>query len=234
MVQKFQKFSPRKMNFFRRSSSRRKSSEGSSSQSSTRQAYIEPRASSVRGAEAKSCQWPSDTLMIGAGIKEEFDQYIDNPELTAFVADKCTQHYHLTHSFTQSFEYHSSTSRVLFDLYEHSCSISLEEFCDACKILYWGSLAESWKSDYDMFLSSLCNGEDRGVTQARIKSIHFPAIRYFAIFNGRRIVGKHDCSALCAPNLSIIHAALTGSRHYNLGAIVAHRLNRNAGNGDLY
>ena len=72
------------------------------------------------------------------------------------------------------------------------------------------------------------------MTQAWIKSIHFPSIRYFALFNGKCIVGKQDCSALCAPDLSLIHTALTGSRHYNLGAIVARRLHRNSGNGDLY
>jgi hypothetical protein len=112
--------------------------------------------------------------------------------------------------------------------------MSLEEFCDACKIPFWGSLNEPQPSDYVMFLASLCNGEDRGVTQARIKSIHFPAIRYFALFNGKCISGKQDCSALCAPDLSIIHTALTGLKPYNLGAIVARRLHHNAGNGDLY
>ena len=70
--------------------------------------------------------------------------------------------------------------------------------------------------------------------QARIVSIHFPAIRYFALFNGKCIVGKQDCSTLCAPDLSLIHTAVTGSKYYNLGAIVARRLQRNAGNGDLY
>jgi hypothetical protein len=46
------------------------------------------------------------------------------------------------------------------------------------------------------------------VTQARIKSIHFPSIQYFALFNGKCIVGKKDCSALCGPDLSLIHTAL--------------------------
>jgi hypothetical protein len=102
--------------------------------------------------------------MLGAGIKEEFDQYIHNTELSAFIADKPPQHYNLTHSFTQNFEYHPRTSRVLFLLYNKSYSMSLEEFCDACKIPYWGSLDEPPKSDYELFLNSLCNIEDRGVT----------------------------------------------------------------------
>ena len=67
---------------------------------------------------------------------------------------------------------------------------------------------------------SLCYGERREVTQGRIKSIHFPAIHYFVLFNGKRIVGKQDCSTLCAPDLSLIRTALTGERNYNLAAIV--------------
>ena len=70
--------------------------------------------------------------------------------------------------------------------------------------------------------------------QAKIISIHFPAIQYFALFNGKCVVGKQDCSALCTPDLSLIHTALTGSKLYNLGAIVARRLQCSAGNGDLY
>ena len=90
-----------------------------------------------------------------------------------------------------------------------------------------GSLGEPQKSDYDMFLHCHCNGEDMGSTQARIKSIQFPSIRYFALFNGNCITSKQDRSALCAP-------ALTCLKPYNLGEIVARRLHRNAGSGHLY
>ena len=85
-----------------------------------------------------------------------------------------------------------------------------------------------------MFLSSLCSGEDRGVTQARIKSIQFPSIRYFALFNEKCIVGKQDSSTLCSPNLSLILTALTGIKQYNLGAIFARRLQRNTSSGHFY
>ena len=107
-------------------------------------------------------------------------------------------------------------------------------FCNACKIPYWGSLDEPPRSDYESFFTSLCYGEDRGVTQGRIKSIHFPSIQYFALFNGKCIVGKQDCSTLCAPDLSLIHTALIGIKCYNLGAIVVHRLQHNAGSGYFY
>ena len=72
------------------------------------------------------------------------------------------------------------------------------------------------------------------MAQGRIKSIHFPAIQYFALFNGNGIVGKQDCSTLCAPDLSLIRTAHTGERNYNLGAIVARRLQHNANSGYFY
>ena len=70
--------------------------------------------------------------------------------------------------------------------------------------------------------------------QGRIKSIHFPTIQYVALFYGKCIVGKQVCSILGAPDLSFIHTALTGERNYNLGAIVARRLQHNANSGWFY
>ena len=39
---------------------------------------------------------------------------------------------------------------------------------------------------------------------------------------------------LCAPDLSLIHTAMIGIKCYNLGAIVARRLQHNAGSGHFY
>ena len=72
------------------------------------------------------------------------------------------------------------------------------------------------------------------MTQGRIKSIHFPSIQYFALFNVKCIVGKQDCSTLCARDLSRMHTALSGIKSYNLGAIVARRLQHNASSGYFY
>ena len=168
------------------------------------------------------------------GIKEEFQQYVHNAKLGPYISDKCNQHLDLTKSFTKGFKFHPSESRVSFKLYENPFTISLERFAHLCKIPFWGSLDESPRSEFEIFLSSLCYGETRGVTQGRIKSIHFPAIQYFALFNGKFIVGKQDCSTLCAPDLSLIHIALNDDRSYNIGAIITHRLQHNAGSGYFY
>ena len=118
-----------------------------------------------------------------------------------------------------------------FKLYENAFTISLESFAHHCKFPFWGSLDELPRAEYQSFLTSLCYSETRGVTQGRIRSIHFPAIHYFALFNGKCIVGKQDCSTLCAPDLSLIRTALTGDRSYNLGAIIARRLQHNTNSG---
>ena len=103
-------------------------------------------------------------------------------------------------------------SRVSFMLYDNPFTISLENFAYHCKLPCWSSLDEPPRAEYQSFLTSLCCGETRGVTQGRIKSIHFPAIQYFKLFNGKCIVGKQDCNTLCAPDLSLICTALTGER----------------------
>ena len=119
-------------------------------------------------------------------------------------------------------------------LYDNSFTISLENFAYHCKLPFRGSLDEPPRAEYKSFLTSLCCGEMRGVTQGRIKSIHFPAVQYFALFNGKCIVGKQDCSTLYALDVSLIRTALTGERNYNLGAIVARRLQHNTNSGYFY
>ena len=39
---------------------------------------------------------------------------------------------------------------------------------------------------------------------------------------------------MCVPDLSVLRSAVLGEKHYNLGAIVAHRLHNNSMNGDLF
>ena len=76
-----------------------------------------------------------------------------------------------------------------FNLYENSFTISLGRFAHHCKIPFWGSLDEPPRVEFETFLASLCYGENRGVTQGRIKSIHFTVIQYFALLSGECIVG---------------------------------------------
>ena len=61
--------------------------------------------------------------------------------------------------------------------YDNPFTTSLKNFAYHCKLPFWGSLDEPPRAEYQSFLTSLCCGETRGVTQGRIKSIHFPTIQ---------------------------------------------------------
>ena len=70
---------------------------------------------------------------------------------------------------------------VLFDLYDKSYTMDLEDFNTACKLPQCGSASEPCKYEYKDFLASITMGESREITQATIGSIHFTSIHYFAL-----------------------------------------------------
>ena len=116
--------------------------------------------------------------MVREGIKDEFDPYVRNADLEDFMQDKCPQYYRLTDSFVRRFKFTSSrnSQNVMFDLYDKSYTIDLEDFTTACKLPQWGSVNEPRKSEYKDFLASITVGEPREIAQATIEIIHFPAI----------------------------------------------------------
>ena len=166
---------------------------GSSVKKGPRLAIREPDDEPPREAQVRPCEWPSEDSMVKAGIKEEFDAYVRNAELEGFVSDKCPQYYHLTDSFVRRFKFTSSRNShtILFDLYDKSYTMDLEDFNTACKLPQWGNVSEPRKSEYKDFLASITMGESREITQATIGSIHFPSIHYFALFIGRWVKMKH-------------------------------------------
>ena len=76
------------------------------------------------------------------------------------------------------FEYISSRNSpsVVFDIYDTSYTMDLEDFTTACKLPQWGNVNEPRKSEYKEFLASITVGESRDIAQATIGSIHFPAM----------------------------------------------------------
>ena len=160
--------------------SRRMYQGGSSRKQALRLAIRESDLEPQREAQVWPCEWSWDEFMVRAGFKDEFYAYVQNVGLEDFLSDKCRQYYHLTDSFVRRFEFSSkrNTHTILFDLYDESYTIDLEDFCDACKIPQWGLLSEPHKSEYNDFLASITVGETRNITQATIGSIHFPAIHF--------------------------------------------------------
>ena len=74
--------------------------------------------------------------MVQAGIKDEFYAYVHNADLEDFMQDKFPQYRGLTDSFVRRFKFSSSRNShtVLFDLYDKSYTMDLEDFNVACKI----------------------------------------------------------------------------------------------------
>ena len=203
---------------------------GSSRKQEPRLAVRELDDEPPREAQVRPCGWPSEEFMVQADIKDEFDAYVRNTDLESFVSDKCRQYRYLTDSFVRRFKFTSSRNShtVLFDLYDKSYTMDLEDFNTACKLPQWGNVNEPRKSEYKAFLASITVGESREITQATIGSIHFPAIHYFALFIGRCINGKDEACHMCVPDLSVLKSAVLGDKQYNLGAIVSRRLHHNS------
>ena len=187
-------------------------------------------------AYVRPCEWPSEEFVVKASIKDEFDAYVHNADLEDFMQYKCPQYYHLTDSFVRRFKFTSSrnSQNVMFDLYDKSYIMDLEDLITSCKLVQWGSVNEPRKSEYKYFLDSITVGESREIAQATIGSIHFPAIHYFALFIGICINGKDEACHKCVPDLSVLRSAVLGDKQYNLGANVTRRLHNNGLIGDLF
>ena len=173
---------------------------GSSWKQAPRLAIREQDDEPPREAYVRPCEWMSEEFMVKAGIKDEFDAYVRNADLEDFMQDKCPQYYHLTYSFVRRFKFTSSynSHNDLFDLYDKSYTMDLEDFTTACKLPQWGSASEPRKYEFKDFLASITVGESREIAQATIGSIHFPAIHYFALFIARCINGKDEACHMCS------------------------------------
>ena len=164
--------------------SRKMNHGGSSRKQAPRSAMREQDDEPPREADVRPCEWPSEEFMVNAGIKDEFDAYVRNADLEDFMQDKCPQYNYLTDSFVRRFKYNCTRNSpsVLFDIYDTSYTMDLEDFTTACKLPQWGNINDPLKSEFRDFLASITVGESRDITQATIGSIHFPTIHYFALF----------------------------------------------------
>ena len=77
------------------------------------------------------------------------------------------------------------------------------------QIPFEGSLEEPHRKDVDGFIDSITVGESRKVSDARITSIHFPVLRYFALFASRCLIGRGNCGNLSIPDIMILSMVYT-------------------------
>ena len=102
-----------------------------------------------------------------------------------------------------------------FHLYDEVKEMSLYDFCRVCKIPFAGSIEESHRNDVEVFIDMIAVGETRKVSDTRITSIHFPVLRYFAIFASRCLIGRGNSGNLSAPDLVILRHALFRDTTFN-------------------
>ena len=103
-----------------------------------------------------------------------------------------------------------------------------------CKIPFEGNIEEPHHSDMDGFIDMIAVGETRKGSDARITSIHFPVIRYFAILASRCLIGRWNCGNLSAHDIVILCHALFRDNTFSLGAIIAKRLSMNRTKGPIF
>ena len=174
---------------------------GSSSRSSKDKQSEEnkkPKYNLPRTSEVRPCEWPCDEFLRAAGIYEDFYYLAENAGLIDFLRDQCEQYLLLTNIFVQIFYFHAKKSppSVEFHLYDEVKEMSLYDFCRVCKIPFEGSIEEPHRNDVEWFIDTIAVGETRKVSDARITSIHFPILHYFAIFASRCLIGRGNSGTL--------------------------------------
>ena len=107
-------------------------------------------------------------------------------------------------------------------------------FVRFCKLPFLGSVEEPHRNDVEGFIDTIAVGETRKVSDARITSIHFPVLRYFAIFSSRCLIGRENSGNLSSPDIVILRHAFFHDINFSLGAIVAKRLNMNRTKGPIF
>ena len=84
--------------------------------------------------------------MIEVGFKDEFDVFVYNVGFKEFISDKCGQYVVFTVFFVRRFKFLVGCDiSVLFDFYDKSYIMDLENFNRICKISVWGSFNDFFK-----------------------------------------------------------------------------------------
>ena len=97
-----------------------------------------------------------------------------------------------------------------------------------------GSIEEPHRDDVEGFIDTITVRETRKVFDARITSIHFPVLRYFALFASRCLIGRGNCGNLSIPDIIILLQGLYGDNTFSMGGIIAKRLSLNRTKGPIF
>ena len=107
----------------------------------------------------------------------------------------------------QNFYYYPKKSppAVSFHLYDEFREMSLRNFCAVCRIPYEGELEEPHRKDVDDFVNTIAVEEPKKGSKAKVSSIHYPVLRYFAIFASRCLIGRGNSGNLSVTDISFFN-----------------------------
>jgi hypothetical protein len=175
--------------------------------------------------------------MNAAGILQDFQTLVSNAGLEHFINGEPHQYAKLTMSVVQDFRFSWSLPNpmVHHKIYNKTVDLPFDVFCAAIRIPQWGSrekMRERPRTLLDLY-EEICQGRNFLEESGKIRSIHFPSIRYFADFITKCVLARKTASKLSSYDLALIAAALRHDRTYNLGALIAFRLAANHEKGGV-
>ena len=112
--------------------------------------------------------------------------------------------------------------------------MSLHNFGAVCRIPFEAKLEEPHRKDVDGFVNTITVEEPKKGSDAKISSIHFPVLCYFAIFSSRCLIGRGNSGNFNVPDIIILHHALFGDNSFSMGVVIAKRLSLNRTKGPIF
>ena len=112
--------------------------------------------------------------------------------------------------------------------------MSLRNFCAVCKIPFEGKLDEPHRKDVDGFVNTITVGDPKKGSDTRITSMHFPILRYFALFASRCLIDYGNSGNFSVPDIIILFHAMFGDNSFSMGAVIAKRLSLNRTKGPIF
>ena len=79
----------------------------------------------------------------------------------------------------------------------------------------------------DGFVKTIVVEEPKKGSEAKVSSIHFPVLCYFAIFASRCLIGRGNSGNFSVPDIIILLHALFGDNTFSMGVVIAKRLSLN-------
>jgi hypothetical protein len=124
---------------------------------------------------------------------------------------------------------------VYYKIYNKTVDLPFDVFCAAIRIPQWGShkkMRERPRPLMDLY-EEICQGRSFSGESGKIWNIHFPSIRYFAYFITKCVLARKVANKLSSYDLAFIAVVVRHDRNYNLGALIAFRLDANREKGGV-